>query len=116
MAYKAVKYKLNSNGTIPSFLYKGNDGSNGNWPNKIAGVPGPQDMWLVGIADNGATIPAGQAEEIASQADLVTYLNTYTSDWKQPDPNNLDLINSQVPFDQSAHATAFWTKLNALNV
>ena len=112
MAYKAVKYKLNSNGTIPSFLYPGNDGSNGNWPNQIEGVPGPQDMWLLGIADNGATIPAGQAEEIASKADLVTYLNTYTSTWKQPDPSD---PNIQTDFDQDANATYFWNKLDALN-
>jgi hypothetical protein len=114
MAYKAVKYKLNSDGTIPSFLYGGNDGSNGNWPNQIAGVPGPQDMWLVGIADNGATIPTGQAEEIASQADLVTYLNTYTTDWKQPDPNNPGIEN-EIPFDQDVAATVFWNKLDLLN-
>ena len=114
MAYKTVKYKLNSNGTIPSFLYGGNDGSNGNWPNQIAGVAGPQDMWLVGIADNGATIPAGQAEEIASKADLVTYLNTYTTDWKQPDPANPGIEN-EIAFDQDAAATGFWNKLDALN-
>jgi hypothetical protein len=114
MAYKTVKYKLNSDGTIPSFLYPGNDGSNGNWPNQIAGVAGPQDMWLVGIADNGATIPAGQAEEIASKADLVTYLNTYTTDWKQPDPANPGIEN-EIAFDQDAAATGFWNKLDALN-
>ena len=104
MAYKAVKYKLNSDGTIPSFLYGGNDGSNGNWPNQIAGVPGPQDMWLVGIADNGATIPT----------DLVTYLNTYTSTWTQPDPANPGLDN-EIPFDQDVAATGFWNKLDSLN-
>jgi len=114
MAYKAVKYKLNSDGTIPTFLYGGNDGSNGNWPNQITGVPGPQDMWLVGIADNGATIPTDQAEEIATKADLVTYLNTYTTDWKQPDPDNPGIEN-EIPFNQSEHATAFWNKLDALN-
>tara|TARA_R110000822_G_scaffold285770_1_gene407100 strand:+ start:2064 stop:2411 length:348 start_codon:yes stop_codon:yes gene_type:complete len=114
MAYKAVKYKLNSDGTIPSFLYGGNDGSNGNWPNQIAGVPGPQDMWLVGIADNGATIPTDQAEEIASKTDLVTYLNTYTSTWTQPDPANPGLDN-EIPFDQDVAATGFWNKLDSLN-
>lgn len=114
MAYKAVKYKLNSDGTIPSFLYGGNDGSNGNWPNKIDGQTGPQDSWLLGIADDGASFPADQAEEITSKANLVTYLNTYTSDWKQPDPANPGMEN-EIPFDQDANATIFWNKLDALN-
>lgn len=114
MAYKAVKYKLNSDGTIPSFLYGGNDGSNGNWPNQIAGVPGPQDMWLLGIADDGASLPLGQAEEIASKTDLVTYLNTYTSTWTELDPANPG-IDNEIPFDQDVAATGFWNKLDALN-
>jgi len=112
MAYKAVKYKLNSDGTIPSFLYGGNDGSNGNWPNKIDGQTGPQDSWILGIADDGASLPADQAEEITSKANLVTYLNTYTSDWTQPDSSN---PNNEVAFDQDANATTFWNKLDALN-
>lgn len=116
MAYKAVKYKLNSDGTIPSFLYGGNDGSNGNWPNKIDGQTGPQDSWLLGIADDGASLPAGQAEEIASKSDLVTYLNTYTSEWIQPDPANPDPgSKNEIPFDQDVAATDFWNKLDALN-
>ncbi len=114
MAYKAVKYKLNSDGTIPSFLYPGNDGSNGNWPNQIEGVSGPQDMWLIGIADDNASFPADQAEEILSKADLVTYLNTYTTDWKQPDPANPGIEN-EIAFDQDEAATGFWNKLDALN-
>lgn len=114
MAYKAVKYKLNSNGTIPSFLYPGNDGSNGNWPNQIAGQTGPQDSWLVGILDDGQSLTAGQSEEIASKADLVTYLNTYTSTWTQPDPANPG-IDNEIAFDQDAAATSFWNKLDALN-
>jgi len=45
---------------------------------------------------------------------LVTYLNTYTSDWKQPDPDNPGMEN-EIPFDQDANATIFWNKLDALN-
>ena len=114
MAHKAVKYKLNSDGTIPSFLYPGNDGSNGNWPNHIDGQTGPQDSWLIGIANDNASFPADQAEEISSKADLVTYLNTYTSTWKQPDPANPGMEN-EIAFDQDANATGFWNKLDALN-
>lgn len=114
MAYKAVKYKLTGSGEIPSFLYGGNDGANGLWPNAISGTSGPQDYWLVGIADDGATIPSDLASEIASKADLVTYLNTYTSSWTQPDPDSSD-PDATVAFDQSAQATWFWDKLDALN-
>jgi len=68
---------------------------------------------MLGIAADGASLPAGQAEEIASQADLVTYLNTYTSEWTQPDPENG--LDATVAFDQSAAATYIWNKLTALN-
>jgi len=114
MAKQMMRYKLNSNGTIPSFLYLGNDGVGGQWPNTANAGTSPQDMWLVGISD-GSTLPADQAEVINSKADLVTYLNSYTSTWKQPDlsqPGNLD---AQIPFDQQAAADWAWARLDALN-
>ena len=113
MAYKVIKYYLNTNGTIPEFLYLGNDGAGGLYPRTESSKASPQDMQLIGIASDGATLPAGQAEEIASQADLVTYLNSYTSDWKEPDPENGP--DADKAFDQSAAATVVWNKLTALN-
>lgn len=115
MAYQMMKYKLNADGTVPSFLYGGNDGVGGQWPNAIAGQSGPQDMWLVGIANDGASLPAGQAEVIASKADLKTYLDSYTSSWTEPDPNQPGNLEATIPFDQQAAADWAWAKLDALN-
>ena len=114
MAKQMMKYKLNSNGTIPSFLYLGNDGVGGQWPNTANAGASPQDMWLVGISD-GSALPAGQAEAINSKADLVTYLNSYTSTWKQPDPSQPGNLEAQIPFDQQASADWAWARLDALN-
>jgi hypothetical protein len=114
MAKQMMKYKLNANGTVPSFLYLGNDGVGGQWPNTANAGASPQDMWLVGISD-GSTLPADQAEVINSKADLVTYLNSYTSTWKQPDPSQPGNLDAQIPFDQQASADWAWARLDALN-
>ena len=114
MAKQMMKYKLNANGTIPSFLYLGNDGVGGQWPNTANAGTSPQDMWLVGISD-GSSLPAGQAETINSKADLVNYLNSYTSTWKQPDPAQPGNMEAQIPFDQQAAADWAWARLDALN-
>jgi len=114
MAKQMMKYKLNSNGTIPSFLYLGNDGVGGQWSNTIDAGTSPQDMWLVGISD-GSTLPTDQAEVINSKEDLVTYLNSYTSTWKQPNPSQIGNLDNQIPFDQQAAADWAWARLDALN-
>jgi hypothetical protein len=115
MAHQMMKYKLNADGTIPSFLNTSNNGVGGQWPNPIAGQSGPQDMWLVGIANDGANLPSGQAEVIASKADLKTYLDSYTSSWIQPDPAQPGNIDATIPFDQQAAADWAWARLETLN-
>ena len=115
MAKQMMKYKLNSNGTIPSFLYLGNDGVGGQWPNAANAGPCPQDMWLVGIANDGAILPSGQAEVIASKADLKTYLDSYASSWTHPDPAQPGNIDATIPFDQQAAADWAWARLETLN-
>ena len=38
---------------------------------------------------------------------LKTYLDTYTSDWKMKDPDD---ITAEVDFDQEANAVLLWAK------
>ena len=109
-----MKYKLNANGTIPSFLYLGNDGVGGEWANTVNAGTSPQDMWLVGIS-NGSALPEGQAEAINSKADLLTYLNSYTSNWTQPDPAQPANVEAHIPFNQQEAADWAWARLEALN-
>jgi hypothetical protein len=114
MTKQMMRYKLNADGTIPSFLYLGNDGVGGQWSNTTNAGTSPQDMWLVGISD-GSTLPADQAEVINSKEDLVTYLNSYTSTWKQPNPTQVGNLDAQIPFDQQEAANWAWNKLEELN-
>ena len=114
MANQMIKYKLNADGTVPSFLNISNESVGGQWPNAIAGQSGPQDMWLVGISD-GSTLPTDQAEVINSKEDLVTYLNSYTLTWKKPNPSQLENLDAQIPFNQQEAADFAWNKLEALN-
>ena len=58
----------------------------------------------------GATVDGSDETglgELASEADVKTYLDTYTSSWTEPDPNDR---NATVPFDQTAAATHIWSK------
>ena len=91
MANKIVKYQLD-NGTIPTWI-----GDGGYYPD-------PTEIMI------GATVD-GSTEEglgvLASQADVETYLDTYTSTWTEDDPNDQ---NATVPFDQAQAASYIWSK------
>ena len=91
MANKIVKYQLD-NGTIPTWIEDGGY------------YPDPTEIMI------GATVD-GSTEEglgvLASQADVETYLDTYTSTWTQQDPSD---PTATVPFDQAQAASYIWSK------
>ena len=97
MANKIVKYNLESNGTIPTYIDDG-----GYYP-KANGGNSPQDWDLIGATVNGSSETA--LGELANKAAIKSYLDTYTSDWK--DRNAAD---EEVDFDQDAAATHVWSK------
>ena len=114
MPHKVVKYRLTPEGTIPTFLKFGVPQSTGG----MYAVPdnetaSPQDWIMLGISDDGADI-SGAIEEVASQADLETYLSAQATanSWADPDPNDPD---ATVAFDAAAHAQRVWDDLTALN-
>ena len=112
MAYKVVKYRLESNGTIPTWLKFGvSQGTGGMYPVSDSSTASPQDWIMVGIADNGADI-SGAIAEISSKSDLQTYLtnSANANGWKDQDSNGND-----VTFDAAAHATKVWNDLDTLN-
>ena len=112
MAYKVVKYRLESNGTIPTWLKFGvPQGTGGMYPVPDASTASPQDWIMVGIADDGADI-SGAIAEISSKSDLQTYLtnSANANGWKDQDSNGND-----VTFDAAAHATKVWNDLDTLN-
>jgi len=114
MAYKVVKYRLTSAGTIPTWLKFGVPQNTGGMyivadPNTAS----PQDWIMIGIADDGADI-SGAIAEIASKADLQTYLTNMASanSWTDPDPDDPD---ATVAFNAAAHAQRVWDDLDTLN-
>ena len=111
MAYKVVKYRLNAEGTIPSFLKFGvPQGTGGMFPVKDS-TASPRDYVMIGIADDGADI-SGSEGEIASKDALTTYLTSVSSGkgWKQTASDG-----SEEDFVPATHATIIWNDLTTLN-
>ena len=97
MANKIIKYNLEANGTIPTYIADG-----GYYP-KANGGSSPQDWDLIGATIDGSSETG--LGELANQAAVKSYLDTYTSDWKQDDGSG-----GEEDFDQDAAATHIWSK------
>jgi len=91
MANKIVKYQLD-NGTIPTWIEDG-----GYYPDST-------EIMIGATVDGSSEVGLG---ELVSQSAVETYLDTYTSTWTQPDPND---PNATVPFDQAQAASYIWSK------
>ena len=97
MANKIIKYNLTASGTIPNYIADG-----GYYP-KANSNASPQDWDLIGATVDGSS-EAGLGE-LADKAAIKTYLDSYTSDWKDQDAEG-----NEVDFDQDAAATMLWAK------
>jgi hypothetical protein len=91
MANKIVKYQLEG-GKIPSWIEDGGY------------YPDPSEIMIGATVDGSSEVGLG---ELASEADVKTYLDSYTSSWTEEDPNNPD---ATVPFNQTQAATHIWSK------
>ena len=97
MANKIIKYNLTASGTIPTYIADG-----GYYP-KANSNASPQDWDLIGATVHGSSeVGLG---ELADKAAIKTYLDTYTSDWK-----DMDADGNEIDFDQDAAATNLWVK------
>jgi len=111
MAYKVVKYRLESNGTIPTFLKFGvSQGTGGMYPVKDS-TASPRDHVMLGIADDGADISSSEGE-ITSKDALTTYLTSVSSGqgWKQ-----LKSDGTEEDFVPATASTIIWNDLTTLN-
>ena len=97
MANKIIKYNLEADGTIPTYIADG-----GYYP-KANSNASPRDWDLIGATQDGPSETG--LGELADKAAIKSYLDTYTSDWKQ---ENAD--GDEVDFDQDAAATGIWAK------
>ncbi len=93
MANKIVKYKLTDAGTIPTWI---DDGGY---------YPDTEEVMIGATVDGSSETGLG---ELADEAAVKTYLDSYTSDWTQPvEAGNPDETE---PFDQAAAAAGIWSK------
>ena len=97
MANKIIKYNLESNGTIPTYIDDG-----GYYP-KANGGSSPQDWDMIGATLDGSSETG--LGELANKAAVKSYLDSYTGDWTERNAAGED-----VAFDQDAAATHIWTK------
>jgi len=97
MANKIIKYNLEADGTIPTYIADG-----GYYP-KANSNASPQDWDMIGATVDGSSETG--LGELANKAAIKTYLDTYTSDWKDQDAED-----NEIDFDQDAAATALWAK------
>ena len=114
MAHKVVKYRLEADGTIPTWLTFGvSQSTGGMYAVADPDTASPQDWIMIGISADGADV-SGAISEIASKAYLQTYLaaQATANNWTDPDPSDPD---ATVAFDAAAHAQRVWDDLDALN-
>jgi len=97
MANKIIKYNLNGVGQIPAYIADG-----GYYP-KANSNASPQDWDLIGATVDGSSETG--LGELANKAAIKSYLDTYTSDWKETND-----AGEEVDFDQDAAATGIWAK------
>ena len=90
MANKIVKYQLEG-GRIPSWIEDGGY------------YPDPSEIMIGATVDGSSETGLG---ELASEADVKTYLDTYTSSWTEKNGPN----DEETPFDQTAAAANIWSK------
>ena len=99
MANKIIKYNLEANGTIPTYIDDG-----GYYP-KANGGNSPQDWDLIGATTDGSDETG--LGELANKAAVESYLDSYTGDWTEDDPDN---PGTQRAFSQADAATRLWAK------
>ena len=97
MANKIIKYNLTSGGEIPSYIADG-----GYYP-KANSNASPQDWDMIGATVDGSSETG--LGELADKAAIKTYLDSYTSSWKDTDADG-----NETDFDQDAAATMLWAK------
>jgi len=109
MAHQVIKYRLTAEGTIPEFVCSSNESIGGSFGVNDGLEDSPRDWLMVEISEDGAT---GDFEVINSQEDLKSYLDSISSGWIMPDPDNEGL---NVAFNSTSQAASVWEKLDNLN-
>ena len=99
MANKIIKYNLNANGTIPDYIDDG-----GYFP-RANSNSSPRDWDLIGATVDGSSETG--LGELANEAAIKSYLDSYTSEWTERDPED---PTADISFRQAFHAGIIWAK------
>ena len=97
MANKIIKYNLTTGGTVPTFIADG-----GYYP-KANSNASPQDWDMIGATVDGSSETG--LGELANAAAIKSYLDTYTSEWKDHNDSGEDIA-----FNQTTAAAGIWAK------
>jgi|TARA_R110000782_G_scaffold6063_2_gene20923 hypothetical protein len=111
MAHEVCKYRLNENGTIPDFIYFGNDGIHGVCLVADMLESSPRDNLMIGITVSNAV---GDFESFGSKATLQTYITSISGDWTQAAPTDEDPDATEA-FDAASEVTRIWDACTDLN-
>lgn len=112
MARNVMKYRLTAEGTIPEFLYLGEDGVGGVFGVVDPETSSPRNLVQIGITNNNAT---GDFEIVQTKEELLAYLTLVGANWTQPNPNDAGNISASLPFDPLAATNWVWDRFVALN-
>ena len=99
MANKIIKYNLEANGTIPTYIDDG-----GYYP-KANSNASPQDWDMIGATVNDSSETG--LGELANKAAIKSYLDSYTGDWTEDDPDD---YSQKRALSQADAATRLWSK------
>lgn len=109
--HNCIKYRLNPDGTVPSFLCLSPEGVGGVYGVASPGTTQHDDMVFVGLQEPGTS---GTFEIVPTQNDLESYLAVVGADWTEPvDPYYPD--GPTRPFDPVAAAQWVWDRKVALD-
>jgi hypothetical protein len=111
MARNVMKYRLTAEGTVPEFLYLGQDGVGGVYGVNDPNTPWPRNLVQIGITNDNAT---GDFEAFPNKASLLTYLTEVGANWTQQNPATPNDITNRVPFDPNAATDWVWNRFTAL--
>ena len=97
MANKIIKYNMTAGGTIPTYIDDG-----GYYPKANSNSP-PQDWDLIGATVDGSNETG--LGELANEAAVKSYLDSYTSSWKERND-----AGEEIDFNQTTAANGIWAK------
>lgn len=115
ITHQIVTYCLNQDGTIPDFVYHGNDGIGG-----VYGIPDtehapPQDYVMLCLTEYPITDPKPDTIHLFlnTKQELTDYLTVVLDGQTEPDPNNPD--GPPIPVDIAANIEWVWSTYERVN-